>query len=365
MLGIPQKGIVDTLDNKDAREKESDFTKKIASCFDSAIGCGQPEATGGTGSTVPPVAAPAVKNGVAQSIGPTPTTKADSDVVNKGTKTPADVAGWSSASPRVKDSIINASAKTGVNPTTMAQMAALESKFGANTHNPNSSATGTFQILRGTWDQVVNRGGVPGVPPGTPFSEASDPDKNAAVGAVLMRDNQKAIVRAGGATDINSVSAGDTYLAHFAGAGGAGAIIKADVATSGSMTVKEAYKQYLSGGEAAFERQKKANPTILNDQTTVGEFRARAASSMAKSSGFGSSRVSGVDTEKAIRINDSLIEPNVRGRTARVGLSRANDCTTQDTKTPTAKSCDEARPDEGRDRIPTATQSTTPVPTGP
>lgn len=360
LLGIPQKGIIQTLDNKDAREKESDLTKKITSCFDSAVGCGQPE-TAGSGS-VPPVAAPVVDKGTAKPHGPEPTTKSDSDVVNKGTKTPADVKGWANAKPAIRDSITNAAAATGTNPTTLAQMAALESRFGANTHNPKSSATGTFQIVSKTWTDVVNRGGVPGVPPGTPFSEASDPAKNAAVAAVLMRDNQKAIVRAGGAPNINSVSAGDTYMAHFAGVGGASAVIKADLATSGSMTVKEAYKKYLSNGESSFNKQAAANPTILNDSTTVGEFRARAAAAMANSSGFGSSKVSGTDAAKSIRVNESITEPNIRGRTARVGLSRANDCKVVENKSPTAQTCDEARPDEGRSRLEIAP---TPTPSAP
>ena len=214
---------------------------------------------------------------------PEPTTKADADVAIRNVQAPADVKGWSKASPAVQDSILTAARETGTNETTLAQMAAIESNFGANTHNPKSSAAGTFQIVRKTWNGVVGSGRVPGVPPGTDFSQASDPATNAKVAAVLMHQNQDSLKKVCGVTTADEVSPGDTYLAHFLGVGGASAVIKADNESGGNMTVKDAYYNKF-GNYKAYEQAKASNPSIINDNTTVNQLRTGAAVSMANTS---------------------------------------------------------------------------------
>lgn len=341
MIGMPQEGIIDTKSDT-ANQRELNFDKKVVECFSGEPGCG-PKAD--TNTTVP---ANKVENGVDTKQPPAVTTKQDANVVTSNTKQPEDVKGWGNAKPVIKDSITNAAAKTGTSSTTLAQMAAIESGFGRATVNPTSTARGTFQIVRGTWDQVVNSGQVPGVPPGTSFSEANDPEKNALVAATLMKQNQRSIARAAGVSDPSKVSAGDTYLAHFMGVGGASAVISADESGKGSITVKQAYINKWGDvkGAKIFESQRKANSSILNENTTCADIRATAATSMASSKPLASAATKGTPkpTSQATNAPTQQTTEVKSTNTPRSNVAVTRDCGAEEQKKQTQQSCDQAKP---------------------
>lgn len=345
MIGIPNSNLADDQTEVD---NEIDLTQRIADCMQGKAECGQPQpATGGTSNTTVP--SNEVKDGQNTGQPKQPTTAADANSASKNTKQLSGVKGWDKAKPEVKTSIEKAAASTGANPVTLAQMAAIESGFGRATVNPTSSARGTFQIVRGTWDGTVNSGQVPGVRPGTSFEQANNADANAAVAATLMVQNQRKLMRVTGASSPAEVSAGDTYLAHFLGVGGAQAVIQADNSSSGSMTVKDAYIAKFGEvkGTKVFNSQKKANGSIINDSTTVGELRARAATSMAKSTPLASTQ--GDPSTVKRQTNTTTPEKQPVRSTTYTGtdaVSAGRDCRNEQAKTESTTDCNQAKPDK-------------------
>lgn len=335
MIGMPQEGIIDSTSDA-AHQREVNFDKKVVECFGGNVGCG-PKAE--TDTTVP---ANRVVNGVDTNKPPVAETKQDANSASSTVKQVSDVVGWDKAKPLIRHSIVNAAALTGTSETTLAQMAAIESHFGNNAVNPKSSARGTFQIVEGTWNDVVKNGRVPGVPPGTSFADAHDPEKNALVAATYMKQNQTQIARWVGVSSIKSVSAGDTYLAHFLGPGGAKAVITTDEAGNGASTVKQAYTNVMPRtGVVEFERAKASNPSIINDKTTVADIRATAATAMASSKPLASAGTKG--TPKASSTTQTPVE-NKPTVTPRDNVSVIRNCNDEQQKKQTQQSCDQAKP---------------------
>ena len=90
-------------------------------------------------------------------------------------------------------------------------MAHVESGLNPSAGADSSSAKGLFQFINGTWKQYGNGGNV------------LDPVANADAGARYLKDNMARL----GTTD-----PGAAYLAHFAGPGGAKAVMSADPSAS-------------------------------------------------------------------------------------------------------------------------------------
>ena len=342
MVGLPRAGVLDPINElKEGKVSEIDFTQVTGDCTKTnTVGCGQPTtADNPTPATAAP--APRVYEGIPAGNA-MPTTIDDATSAMRSVTSPEDVKGWDKASPEVKQAIESAASATGTNKTTLAQMAAIESNFGANTHNPKSSAAGTFQIVRKTWNGTVNGGGVPGVPPGTDFSQASDPNSNAAVAAVLMHQNQMSIRKVCGVERAEDVSPGDTYMAHFLGADGASAVIKADNESGGSMTVKDAYYNKF-GNDNAYNLAKASNPMIINDNTAVRELRTGSALSMANTSPLSKT----VKTAGKIQTTSTPQTPTVPisaqqlTRTVAVAAAAARNCKDVESVTPEQRSCNE------------------------
>lgn len=146
----------------------------------------------------------------------------------------SDVNGWENASPRVQNSIINASSSYNVDSATLAQIAGIESTFNSSAKNPGSSATGLFQHTDDTWLSLARRGEIQGITPNMSREEILnarlDPQISANGGAALMRDNINAI---------GSNDPGDVYLAHFLGASRAKQVIDADNSGNGNKSLEE------------------------------------------------------------------------------------------------------------------------------
>jgi Transglycosylase SLT domain len=259
MLGLPKRSAFESTKNSATRETE--ISSGVGKCFDNQIG---------VSPSTPTDAAPPSNVTVPHTppSGDTvPTNTADANTANRTSGDPADVKGWDKASPAVKAAIIDASNKYGVDPVVMAQFAAKESSFNANAKAPTSSATGLYQFIKSTWDGLAKQGKIPGVTASTPDSARLDPKLNAYAGAVFLKENAAAI---------GSNQVGDLYLAHFLGPGTAKKVISRDNATGGKELLITAL------GESATLRIAKANPSIVKPNTTVGELRAWAAISMAK-----------------------------------------------------------------------------------
>lgn len=258
MLGIPKRTSFEA--TKSNAATEVNINSSVGSCFDNQIGEAVSES--GSGATTASVTVPHTPP-----AGNTePTNKADANTANSAATDPSQVIGWDTAKPEVKAAIIDASNRYGVSVVTLAQFAKQESSFNPNAKAPTSSATGLFQFLTSTWNGLVNQGKVFGLNAGAPDARL-DPLYNAYGGAAFLRDNARLI---------GSDQVGDLYLAHFLGPGTAAKVIAADNRTGGNELL------ITTLGESATLRIAKANPTIVKPNTTVGELRAWAAKTMAK-----------------------------------------------------------------------------------
>ena len=108
----------------------------------------------------------------------------------------------------VYSEITDAANRYGVDPLAALTIAKLESGFDPNAKNPNSSASGLFQFIKGTAQQYGLQ---------NPFSATESAD----AGARLTRDGTRALANALG----RAPTVGEVYLAHQQGIGGAKALL--------------------------------------------------------------------------------------------------------------------------------------------
>lgn len=114
----------------------------------------------------------------------------------------------------VKQVIIDAANKTGVDSTTMLATAAVESSLNPNARASGTSATGLFGIIKGTWDELMSKNANKyGLDPNTPPTNAR---ANALMGGEYIKSNQRVLKSVKSAPNLT-----DNYLAHFTGPYGA------------------------------------------------------------------------------------------------------------------------------------------------
>lgn len=289
MISMPAAGLEASLgESGNLGATPLTFGDSISGCQDNTINSGSNTKPPSPTSTPTNTVAPPVPAANAPASAST-LTHADATTIGSSVTDLSQVTGWNKASPDVKQAIIQAAQTTGINPITLAEIVSIESRFNPTAVPKNKSgeivgsARGLFQIIRGTWDDTVGSG-VPNVPRSTPHSEAFNPYTNALVGAQLEKINISSLSRTLG-VPISQVPPGDVYVSHFAGIGGATAIIKGDQASGGRMTMQQAYINYFgqAKGTRLFNNQAEKNSSILNSNTTVGQIRAAAATAMATS----------------------------------------------------------------------------------
>lgn len=323
MIALPKKSAFDSAGA--IKSTEVSINANIGNCYDSKVPCGStgsssPGSGGGSnssgagagrGSVHPPFVRPDTTG--------EPTNLPDAQTANNqsGRKL-SDVPGWDKADPQVKQSIVNAANRYGVDPVTLAQIAAKESGFNPNAKAKTSSATGLFQFIDSTWVGQVNKDAGIGVNRSGQRSDIMnaryDPQASANAGASYVADNIRTI---------GSSDPGDIYLAHFAGPGTAKRVIAADKSGNGNTPLREIV------GDKTFAKMRAANATIITRENyTAGELRAWSAKKM-------SSKVTNSPSPKTPPPQgpSAPVSPNTpEKRTVRDVVGAAQDCETQERK---------------------------------
>lgn len=151
------------------------------------------------------------------------------------------------------DAIMQAASITGMDSEQLIKIAQIESSLNPNAQAKGSSAKGLFQFTDGTWKDVTQK--YKTEYPMLDGANVFDPYANALAGALFVRDNQKRM----GSTDL-----GLTYLAHFAGAGGAKKMVGANMSASAASVL----------GEKAAAANRSIFYTKEGRERSVGEVRA-------------------------------------------------------------------------------------------
>jgi hypothetical protein len=135
---------------------------------------------------------------------------------------------------------------SGVSASFMSKVMSAESGGRANAKASTSSATGLFQFIEGTWKGLMKKYPNLGLTP----DGRTNPEQQKRAMAQFTKDNETVLRKAG-----LPVTEGTLYLAHFAGAGGAKAILDASADTPVEKLLKpEAVKanSFLAGKTAGW-----------------------------------------------------------------------------------------------------------------
>ncbi len=132
----------------------------------------------------------------------------------------------------VLSAIEGASAKTGVNFAYMVQQASAESSFNPDAKAKTSSATGLYQFIKSTWMDMINRHGdkygvdTDGMSRNEILELRKDPKISSSMAAEFASENEQ-FLEAHWAKGEKEIGPTELYFAHFMGAGGASAFLKA------------------------------------------------------------------------------------------------------------------------------------------
>ncbi|WP_050763515.1 transglycosylase SLT domain-containing protein [Roseibium sp. TrichSKD4] len=151
----------------------------------------------------------------------------DAPTAKKGRPSRAQV----NAPSEIRNTIVQAAKKYGLGPNALLKVAQLESSFNPQAKNPNSSAGGLFQFIDGTAKDYG-------------LKNRYDPVEAADAGARLMRDNRNHLVKVLG----REPTAGELYLAHQQGRGGAAKLLGNPNAKASDLVGSDAVR--LNGGKA-------------------------------------------------------------------------------------------------------------------
>jgi len=196
MIGMPPSNTFDYA--KERQTKSVEFSTTVKSCYDNEVKCEHQQSTQQQPSTQQKQdqinKSQAAQRAKTQPIPVMPPTQIDELLMGEDFS-PENVNGFSESSPEVQQAIYTAANVEGLSPGTLAMMASLESAkiksgphkggFDPNSKNPNSTATGLFQIVDKTWnglsaERVPVRSGQ--------TDPRIDPLKNAIAAAKLTRE---------------------------------------------------------------------------------------------------------------------------------------------------------------------------------
>jgi hypothetical protein len=160
----------------------------------------------------------------------------------------------------VKDIIIKASYKVGVDDSIMLAMAKQESGFNPNAAAKGTSAKGLYQFLDKTWQSMVAR-----YQKDYPILKKGqlDPEASATAGALYIKENAKILQ----AKNI-PITGTSIYAAHFLGVSGAATLLAAKTSEIAAKILPNAAK---SNKSIFFKTDPKSNKPDINAPRTVGE----------------------------------------------------------------------------------------------
>lgn len=141
--------------------------------------------------------------------------------------------GQVNAPAEIRNTIVAAAQRYGMDPAKLMKIAELESTFNPNAKNPKSSAGGLFQFIDGT---AADYG----------LKNRFDPVEASDAGARLMRDNRAHLVKVLG----REPTVGELYLAHQQGRGGAAKLLANPNARAADLVGEKAVT--LNGGKASW-----------------------------------------------------------------------------------------------------------------
>ncbi|ABY63103.1 tail fiber protein [Pseudomonas phage 201phi2-1] len=159
--------------------------------------------------------------------------------------------------------LLAAGKMTGVPVDWLTVIAGIESNFNYDIKASTSSATGWYQFIDSTWDQVVKqygaKYGIPGKQADPERKARKDPRASALMGAEFIKANYATVSKGIGRNDLTDT---DIYMAHFLGPGGAIKFLKAD---PNAMAYKIFSKEYSANMAIFFVNSKPSQPRTISD----------------------------------------------------------------------------------------------------
>jgi hypothetical protein len=158
----------------------------------------------------------------------------------------------------VISAIKDAASRTGVNFAYLVQQAAAESNFNPAAKAKTSSASGLFQFIESTWMNMMKTHGdkhgidTQGMSRKEILALRNDPETASVMAAEFASDNEKFLNDHWG----GKVGSTELYFAHFLGAGGASAFLKAHD------------KNPMAQAAYIFPEAAKANKNVFYDRNT-------------------------------------------------------------------------------------------------
>jgi len=145
---------------------------------------------------------------------------------------------------------------TGVSPITLATFASIESNFDYTVKASTSSATGWFQFLDKSWDDILELTfGKYGLKDNAKRSLRTDPRANGLMGAESLKDNARILKPALGHEPTDT----ELYAAHFFGAGTAKKFLLANPSALGA----ELFPRQAAANVGIFYARDKKTPLTV------------------------------------------------------------------------------------------------------
>ncbi len=159
--------------------------------------------------------------------------------------------------------LLAAGKMTGVPVDWLTVIAGIESGFNYTVKASTSTATGWYQFINATWDEVVKlygaKYGIPGIGADPERKARKDPRASALMGGEFIKSNYDRVSKGIGRKDLTDT---DIYMAHFLGPGGAIKFLKAD---PNAMAYKIFSKEYSANMSIFFVNSKPSQPRTISD----------------------------------------------------------------------------------------------------
>lgn len=209
--------------------------------------------------------------------------------------------------------VLNASNLVGVDPSLVYSVAKVESNLKTEARNRITGATGLMQILPSTWNYLIKKYRHLGFTP----QDISDPQKNAILGAVYLKDISNTIESKLGRTP----SAPEVYLGHFLGPTGALRFLNA-LATNPETSAASLFKSAaLSNKTIFFDRSRPRTIAevwqLLTSKVSLGQaayLKTQSPSSVETAPSLGSdvySRVGSANTLSSPKLQIAPVQQTI------------------------------------------------------